>query len=109
MRISKSFSVPANATTANLLAGELAEQLTAPSAVRLAAVAAAAGVFATFLVGRETVLDDQELSNANRFPVFPDDVVGEHGGFPLDKLTLRLRNSTGAAIVTKYVVDVEDL
>lgn len=107
MRISKTLSVAANTTTTNVLAGEMGEYLDSTSAVRLAAVAAAAGLFASFIVGRDVALDDQELSNANRYPIFPDDVVGEEGGLAGEKLTLRFRNSTGVAIVVKYVVDIE--
>lgn len=92
-------SVAANATSTNRLGTKLGEFLERNSALRLTAVAAAVGLFITLIVGGETVIDDQEISGANRFPVDPDDVVGTPGGLAGDQLILRLRNSTGAAIV----------
>jgi len=92
-------SVLANSTSTNRLAGKLGEFLERNSALRLGGVAAAVGLFITLIVGGETVIDDQEISGANRFPIDPDDVVGTPGGLAGDQLIMRLRNSTGAPIV----------
>lgn len=102
-------TVPANSTTANLLAGKIAEFLAEDSVIRLFISAAAVGVFATLLVGDSTVVDDQEVSDSNRFPIKPDDLVDEGAGFEKDRIILRLRNSTGAGIVSKSRVEIEPL
>lgn len=100
-------TVAANATTANLFAGKLAEFLAENSIIRLFASAAAVGVFATLLIGESVLVDDQEISNSNRFPIKPDDLLDEGAGFGGDRLILRFRNSTGAGIVVKSRAEVE--
>lgn len=92
-------SVAANATVANALSGKTQEFLTGVSLLELAIVAAAVGLFTTFLVGNATFIEDQEVSSANRFPIFPDDVLEHAAGVAGDRLVVKLRNSTGAAIV----------
>jgi len=93
-------SVAANATVQNALAGKLAEFLTENSAVSLFATAAAIGLNMTMLIGGETLLDDQEVNALNRMPIVPDDFVVNGGGFAGDRIILRYRNTTGAAIIT---------
>lgn len=104
--MSDSSSVAANAVTPNILAGKVHEFLQEASIVRLLAASAATGVNATLLIGQETVCQDQLVSFANRFPVFPDDLVVEGAGFPNDRLILVYRNTTAAAIVVNSAIDV---
>ena len=100
-------SVPANATSANVLAGKLAEFLAERSVVRLLATGAAAGIFASLLIGDSVLIDDQEISGANRFPIKPDDLVDEGAGFEADRLILRFRNSTAGALVVQSRLEIE--
>jgi len=100
-------SLAANSTSANVLAGKLAEFLAERSVVRLLAAAAAVGVFASLLIGDSVLVDDQEISGVNRFPIKPDDLVDEGAGFEGDRLILRFRNNTGAAIIVKSRVEIE--
>jgi hypothetical protein len=99
-------SVAANTTTTNILAGKLEEFLKFPSHLQFAIVAAAVGLHATIIVGNDVVVDDQEVSDANRTPVIPDDVLVEGVGGAADRLVIKLRNSTGAAIIAKTRVNV---
>ena len=107
MRMTDTRSVLANSQVDNILAGKLHEFLPEDSVVRLACVAAAAGVRTSFLVGGEATVQDQEISEANRWPVIPDDIVAEAAGFAGDRILVSLRNTTGATIVVQSVVDVE--
>jgi len=100
-------SVAANATSANVLAGKIAEFLAEASILRLFAAGAAAGIFCTFLVGESVLVDDQEISGINRFPIKPDDLVDEGAGFGTDRLLLRYRNSTAGALVVKTRLEIE--
>lgn len=100
-------SVAANATVENVLAGKVHEFLPEDSIIRLLAAAAAVGMRASLLVGESVLVDDQELSDSNRFPINPDDLLAEGAGFGADRLVLRLRNTTAGAIVTKTQVIVE--
>jgi hypothetical protein len=105
-RMSDSSAVAANTTTANILAGKLHEFLNENSVVRLLATSSATGINATLLVGGESVCQDQIVSFANRFPIFPDDMVVEAGGFAGDRLVLFYRNTTGGSLTANTAVDV---
>lgn len=99
-------SVAANAVSANIYAGKLAEYVAGPTMVRIRAAAAAAGLLITVLLNGENVIQDQEISQANRWPTLPDDLVGE---FPMPvggRLFATVRNRTAAAITFNQVTEV---
>ena len=100
-------SIAANSVSANQLAGELYE-FVGPAMITLAAAAAAVGVRTTLLIGGVAVCNDQDVSQANRFPILPDDLVTSEqtGG---GRLVLTFRNTTGAAIVVNWSLDVDPL
>lgn len=91
-------SVAANTTTANVLAGKSMEFVPEASVVQIGITASAVGLRATVVIGSEVVVDDQEVSSINRMPQFPEDILAEGGAFPSDRITVRLRNTTGGAI-----------
>ncbi len=93
-------SVAANATVDNAVQGKLAEFLPENSLVSLYATAAVVGMNMSLIVGGEVVLDDQEVDAQNRMPITPDDFLVQGAGFAGDRLILRYRNTTGAAIIT---------
>jgi len=99
-------SVAANATVQNVFAGNLNEFLQSNSLVNLYASAAAVGLNVTLIVGDEIFLDDQEVSAQNRMPLVPEDLVVQAAGFQGDRVIVRYRNTTGAAIVTFSRVDM---
>lgn len=100
-------SVAANATIANIVAGKVHEFLPEPSVVTLDASADVVGMNMSVLIGGEVLVDDQEISNSNRFPIEPDDRVAQGAGFGGDRLIIRLRNTTAGAIVAKTKVTIE--
>lgn len=104
-RMTGQVSVGANAVSANQLSGKLYENLNALATVLLAAAAAAVGVNCTLLINGVAVVNDEPISRANRFPIIPDDVVTEEVG--IGRLILTFRNTTGAAIVVDWSVDVD--
>lgn len=91
-------SVAANTTTGNILAGKSQEFVPEASIITIGIAASAVGLKASVIIGSEVVVDDQEVSSINRMPQFPEDVLAEGGAFPGDRITVRLRNSTGGAI-----------
>jgi len=97
-------SIAANSVSANQLAGELYEFISRPTRIVLLAAAAAVGLRSTFLIGGVAVVNDQDVSQANRFPIAPDDVITSEVG--AGRLTLTFRNTTGAAIIVNWAVDV---
>jgi hypothetical protein len=100
-------SVAANSVSTNRLAGLLHEFLDRAAMVTLAAAAAAVGINVTFLIGGQSVVQDQSVSQANRFPIFPDDAVTQEQG--IGRMILQFRNTTGAAIIVNWSLDVDYL
>lgn len=100
----QALSVAANATSTNQLAGQLYEFLDRPAKVMLAAAASAVGINVTWLIGGRAVINDQPISQANRFPVLPDDVVTAEKG--MGRMILTFRNTTGGALTVNWTVDV---
>ena len=69
-------------------------------------MAAAVGLRADVLIGGDSIMSDEEVSGANRFPQTNTDLTARHGGSPGDRLFIALRNTTGAAIVGNTLVEV---
>lgn len=92
-------SVAANATVQNVLVGKIFEFAQRPSVLRLYATAAAIGLNISFVVGSRVIVDDQEVNAQNRMPIVPDDFLAEGGARPGERIVVRLRNTTGAAII----------
>jgi len=109
MVISGSTSIAADSTSANLLAGDINEFLGRAAVVSLFCTSAATGVRAQLLIGQDVAIDDQLISDANRFPITPDDFIARGGGLPGDRLTLRFRNTTAGAIITEWRVAIESV
>jgi hypothetical protein len=102
-------SVAANATVDNVLAGKIDEFLKMNSSVQLYGNAEAVGLNVSLIIGSQVIVDDQEIASraAGTSITKPDDFVIGTGGLGGDRMILRLRNTTGAAIIarTQIVVD----
>lgn len=100
-------SLGANTTEPNALSGKSKEFVTEPSVVSIAACGSATGLNVTVIIGDEVVIDDQPIGAQNHFPVVPDDVLAQGGGFPGDRIVVKVRNTTGGALTYWVRVDVE--
>ena len=107
--ITNATSIAADSTSANLLAGDINEFLGRASVVSLFCTGAATGLRAQLLIGSDVVIDDQPISDANRFPITPDDFLSRGGGLPGDRLTLRFRNTTAGAIIAEWRLAIESI
>jgi len=107
--ITAATSIAANSTSANLLAGDINEFLARPAVISLFVTAAVVGIRAQLLIGQDVAIDDQTVSDANRFPITPDDFLARGGGLQGDRLTLRFRNTTGAAIIVEWRLAIESI
>lgn len=107
MRVQGVTSVAANGTSGNVLAGKVLEITQRPSVVKVFAVAAAASsIKGTFFSGSDIVMEESDISGANRFPISPDDMTCQDVAGPLDRLNLSFRNTTAGAVVVNWFVDV---
>lgn len=98
-------TLAANAVSANVASGKLYEAVPENSAVRLYATSSVADSRVSLSVGGQQVINDELLSGANRFPVIPDDLVTEVGGFAGEKIFLTFRAVTAASI--KWLIALE--
>jgi len=101
-----SVSVAANAVSANVLAGELYEFLPANAQVVLSVAGSATGLNCTLLAGGVSLINDQAINLANRFPIIPDDIITQEQIPAGARLLLSFRNTTGGALVAFWRVDV---
>jgi hypothetical protein len=99
-----SVSVPANAVSANVLAGQLYEFVNTGTKIILSCTGSAIGLRTT-LIANIPVLNDQAINLQNRFPIMPDDVIYT-GVVRACRLVLTARNTTAGALTYFWRVDV---
>lgn len=103
-------SVAANAKVDNILTGKIEELVTTPSLISVAAIASAVAMRMTIVAAGVVLMDDQELSGANRFPNLPDDVIAQFAlTGPTDRVVISLRNTTAGAITVNTAVDTQGM
>jgi hypothetical protein len=101
-----SVSIPAHGTSINVLGGQLFEFVPAESVVSLSATGSVAGVRATLIAGTP-LIQDQAINSNNRFPIIPDDVLLSEELAEDARLVLTFRNTTAAAVIAFWRVDIE--
>ncbi len=99
-------SIALNATVANVLAGSQYEFLPFDALIEFGLVASAVGLNATVTSGTDILQQDQEVSAANRLPIYPDDFVLTDVVAAGERLVVGYRNTTGAAITAFTVVKI---
>jgi len=90
-------TVLAASDTAFPLRDSLFETITEPTLVEIGIAADATGVLATINSGPDTVVEEAPVSlkTINVLPVYPDDFYSDEA-LPQDKLSIKLRDTTGA-------------
>jgi len=104
--ISNEVSVAANGLSTNVLSGELFEFLPSNAVVGLYATGAATGLRAAFSIGGVQLVEEAAVSAQNRTPIEPDDQLAIEGGVQGARLFLRFRNTTGAAIIARWMLKI---
>jgi hypothetical protein len=105
----RAVSVPLNGTVDNLLAGSAFEFARTNSLVSVGVTQAATGCFLTFNSGADVVAEEFEPPILTRYPIIPDEMYASDVAAAGDRLVLRVRNTTGAAIIVRAVVQVTSL
>ena len=105
--IVRSVSIPANSVDENILAGSAFEFAGGNSFVSMGIVQAATGCFVTIQAGGTVVAEEfSPPIEATAFPQTNEDFYFNTGAVNGDRLVVRVRNSTGGAIVVRIVVQV---
>jgi hypothetical protein len=99
-------SVGANATVENVIAGSTFEFARTNQLVSIAAVAAATGLFVTINNGTDIVAEEFEPRIRTTFPLLNEDFYYQDVSTPGDRLVIRVRNSTGAPVILRTIVQV---
>ncbi len=101
-----SISVAANGVSANVLAGNQFEFIPQDAEIALSVAGSAIGLNTTLLAGGVTLINDQAINGANRFPIIPDDVMTEEVIPAGARMLLTFRNTTAGALTAFWRVDV---
>lgn len=111
----RTVSVAANATSANVLSGEVIEFPGVPSSVVVAATvptASANSVLMNLQLGSDRPVDGLALgaeAATGRGPILPDDILVKEVAGGADRISLTFTNTTAGAIVVTWYVEVQPL
>ena len=107
MRVQGTNAIVLNASSGNVLSGKQLEIPENHVAVKAWAAASAVGMVASMQAGSETLLEESAVSQANRFPVEPDDRLVQDVVFKGKRLSLNFRNTTGGTITVYWAVETQ--
>lgn len=107
--IVKETSVAAGAVNDNLFAGSAYEFANRNRVASIGVTAAATGTFATLQSGPDIIAEEFAPIVKTVMPVVPDDFYFNDVMSIGDRLVLRVRNPTGAAVIHRAVANLTDL
>lgn len=104
--IQKEVIILANNANENILSGSAFEFLRSNAVVSIGLTGAAAGLVANIQSGADIVLEESPITVKTVMPVIPDDMYYNDVGVQGDRLVIRVRNTTGANLTVRAVVQV---
>ncbi len=108
--IQRQVSIAANTTNENILAGSQYEFARRRSVISGGIVAAAAGVIANINSGGDVVMEAFPVQiKATDFPIIPDEFVFTDVMEAGDRLSIPVQNTTGAAIVVRTIIQIQEI
>lgn len=101
-----SVSVGANSVSLNVLAGQLYEFVEPGTPITLSVIGVATGIRVTYICGIPLINDQAIRFRATAdFPLIPDDIL-LNNAVPGGRQVLTFRNTTGAAVVVQWRIDL---
>lgn len=107
--IQKQVTVPANGAIENAISGSAFEFLRQNAVVSMGVTANATGVVVNIQSGADVVLEETDAFIKTNFPIIPDEMFYNDVGVQGDRLVVRLRNTTGAAIIARVIVQISNI
>jgi hypothetical protein len=107
--IMRETSVAANATVDNFISGSAFEFASRPQLVSLGFAGAATGLVLTITSGSDLILEEAAAPILTRYPIIPDEIYFSDVMVPGDRLVVRVRNTTGGALVGRCVVQINPI
>lgn len=100
-------TIPLNGSNNNILSGSAFEFARVRQVVSIGLAAAASGLFVMITSGSDLILEESPPYVLTNFPVVPDQMYYNDFQEAGDRLVIRARNSTGANIVLRAVVQIQ--
>lgn len=107
--IQREVSIAANATDDNLISGSAFEFARGNVLVSIGVTQAATGLQVTINSGSDVIAEEFAPAILTRFPVIPDEMYYNDVAVQGDRLVIRVRNTTGGALVVRCIVQVTNL
>jgi len=108
--IKKQVSVAANDTEDNILEKSIYEFLPWNASINLGITGDATGLLASFTSGSDVIIEESPVDIlADLFPVIPDNMGIQDVAAASERLVLKVRNTTGAAIIVRCLVQIQPL
>ena len=107
--ITRTETIAANSTVQNTVAGSAYEFARTPQAASMGITQAATGCFATIQAGPDIVAEEFEPPILTRYAIIPDEMYYNDIMAIGDRLVIRVRNSTGAGIIVRTMVQITEL
>jgi len=102
-------AVPLNGTVDNVLAGSAFEFARGPVLVSIGTTQQVTGLFVTINSGSDVVAEEFEPAIDTDFPIIPDTMYYNDVATVGDRLVIRARNTTGANINLRTLVQITNL
>lgn len=104
--IRKEISVAANSTVDNIVTGSIYEFMPFNAALNIGMTGSATGLVATVNTGSDTLLEESPLTIKTTFPLIPDEMDLQDRTLAGERLVIRLRNTTGAALTVRALIQI---
>jgi len=101
--------IAAGAISGNVLAGDPIEFPETASKVKMMAAASAVGVVGSARAGTRIYMTESAISQANRFPIEPDDRFVQDVARAGQRLGLEFRNPTAGPLTVYWAVDLDPI
>jgi hypothetical protein len=99
-------TIAANAVLDNVLDGSIYEFLPWNAAINIGLNGSATGLVATINSGSDTVLEESPVNVSANFPVIPDDMFAQDVAAGGERLVVKVRNTTGGALVLRSLIQL---
>lgn len=100
-------TIAANAVVDNVLAGSAFEYLNSRAIISMGITAQATGLVANVQIGSTVLVEESPVEiKANEFATIPDEMYFNGAGVQGDRVVARVRNTTGAGIVCRILVQI---
>lgn len=105
--IQQQVSVPANGVIDNVITGSQFEFLPYNAALRFALNGAGAGLVADVYSGQDVLAEQMGVNTLNRVPINPDDFLLSDVAAGGERIKIRVRNTTGAAVTLFFALMID--